>query len=38
MSLGIRIKTLRKAARLTQQALADKTDVSRIYIQALESN
>lgn len=38
MSLGIRIKTLRKAACLTQQALADKTDVSRIYIQALESN
>ncbi|WP_024822668.1 MULTISPECIES: helix-turn-helix domain-containing protein [Aminobacterium] len=38
MSLGTRIKTLRKAAHLTQQALADKTDVSRIYIQALESN
>lgn len=38
MSLGMRLKTLRKAAQLTQQALADKVSVSRIYIQALESN
>ena len=38
MSLGMRIKTLRKAVKLTQQGLAEKTDVSRIYIQALESN
>ncbi len=38
MSLGMRIRTLRKALNLTQQTLADKTDVSRIYIQALESN
>ncbi len=37
MSLGMRIKTLRRALGLTQQALADKTEVSRIYIQALES-
>ncbi|HCL79003.1 MAG TPA: XRE family transcriptional regulator [Synergistaceae bacterium] len=38
MSLGTRIRTLRKAVGLTQQALADRTSVSRIYIQALESN
>lgn len=38
MSLGLRIKTLRKARSLTQQQLADLVDVSRIYIQALESN
>ncbi len=38
MSLGLRIKTLRKTLGYTQQALADITDVSRIYIQALESN
>jgi transcriptional regulator with XRE-family HTH domain len=38
MSLGLRIKTLRKAKSLTQQQLADLVDVSRIYIQALESN
>ena len=38
MSLGMRIRTLRKALNLTQQTLADKTSVSRIYIQALESN
>ena len=38
MSLGNRIKTLRKAQNLTQQKLADKGDVSRIYVQALESN
>ena len=37
MSLGMRIKTLRRALELTQQALADRTEVSRIYIQALES-
>ncbi len=38
MSLGLRIKTLRKTLGYTQQALADITAVSRIYIQALESN
>lgn len=38
MSLGSRIKSLRKAQNLTQQKLADKVDVSRIYVQALESN
>ncbi len=38
MTLGARIKTLRKAAKLTQYGLADRTKVSRIYIQALESN
>ena len=38
MPLGLRIRTLRKAHKMTQQELADLTDVSRIYIQALESN
>lgn len=38
MTLGARIKTLRKAAKLTQYELADRTKVSRIYIQAIESN
>ena len=38
MSLGNRIKSLRKAQHLTQQKLADRVEVSRIYIQALESN
>ena len=38
MTLGLRIRTLRKAHKMTQQQLADVTDVSRIYIQALESN
>jgi transcriptional regulator with XRE-family HTH domain len=38
MSMGLRIKTLRKAKSLTQQQLANLVDVSRIYIQALESN
>jgi transcriptional regulator with XRE-family HTH domain len=38
MSLGNRIKSLRKAQNLTQQKLADKVSVSRIYVQALESN
>lgn len=38
MSLGSRIKSLRKAQNLTQQKLADKVEVSRIYVQALESN
>lgn len=38
MSLGNRIKSLRKAQQLTQQGLADKVEVSRIYVQALESN
>lgn len=38
MSLGNRIKSLRKAQNLTQQKLADEVSVSRIYVQALESN
>ncbi|MBL3593898.1 MAG: helix-turn-helix transcriptional regulator [Synergistaceae bacterium] len=38
MSLGMRIKVLRKAAGKTQQVLAGDVGVSRIYIQALESN
>jgi transcriptional regulator with XRE-family HTH domain len=38
MSIGLRLRTLRKNASLTQQKLADKVEVSRIYIQALESN
>lgn len=38
MSLGLRIRTLRKSLKMTQQQLADATQVSRIYIQALESN
>lgn len=38
MTLGLRIRTLRKAKKMTQQQLADATEVSRIYIQALESN
>ena len=38
MTLGLRIRTLRKAHKMTQQELADLTDVSRIHIQALESN
>ncbi len=38
MTLGLRIRTLRKAHKMTQQQLADATQVSRIYIQALESN
>jgi transcriptional regulator with XRE-family HTH domain len=38
MSLGLRLKTLRKSSGLTQQNLAERVGVSRIYIQALESN
>ncbi len=38
MSIGRRIQSLRKASRMTQQMLADKLSISRIYIQALESN
>jgi transcriptional regulator with XRE-family HTH domain len=38
MSFGKRLRTLRKNMGLTQQNLADRIDVSRIYIQALESN
>jgi len=38
LSLGMRIKTLRKAKGYTQQELAERTGVSRIYVQALESN
>lgn len=38
MTLGLRIRTLRKALKMTQQQLANAAEVSRIYIQALESN
>lgn len=38
MSLGRRLRTLRKNMSMTQQSLADEVGVSRIYIQALESN
>ncbi|HPA58441.1 MAG TPA: helix-turn-helix transcriptional regulator [Synergistales bacterium] len=38
MSLGLRIKTLRKSKGLTQKKLSEMVDVSRIYIQSLESN
>ncbi len=38
MSLGLRMKTLRKSKGLTQKTLADMVEVSRIYIQSLESN
>lgn len=38
MSLGRRLRTLRKNIGFTQQKLADEVGVSRIYIQALESN
>ena len=38
MSLGRRIRTFRKNLDKTQQNLADTVGVSRIYIQALESN
>ena len=38
MTLRLRIRTLRKAHKMTRQQLNDVTQVSRIYIQALESN
>lgn len=38
MSLGLRIKTIRKAKGLTQQKLAEMVGVSKTYIQALEGN
>ncbi len=38
MSLGLRIKTLRRSKGLTQKSLAENVSVSRIYIQSLESN
>jgi transcriptional regulator with XRE-family HTH domain len=38
MSMGRRIRTLRKNSGLTQQGLSEVVGVSRIYIQALESN
>ena len=38
MSLGLRMKTLRKSKGLTQKGLAEAVNVSRIYIQSLESN
>lgn len=38
MSLGLRIKTMRKARGFTQQKLAEMVGVSRTYIQTLESN
>lgn len=37
MSIGTRLKSLRKGMGLTQQKLADAVGVSRIYIQSLES-
>jgi transcriptional regulator with XRE-family HTH domain len=36
--MGRRLRTLRKNIGMTQQNLADTVEVSRIYIQALESN
>ena len=38
MSLGLRIKTLRRSKGLTQKSLAELVNVSRIYIQSLECN
>jgi len=38
LSLGLRIKTMRKARGFTQQKLAEMVGVSRTYIQTLESN
>ena len=38
MSLGLRIKTLRRSKGLTQKKLSEIVAVSRIYIQSLESN
>ena len=38
MSLGLRIKTLHRSKGLTQKKLSEIVDVSRIYIQSLESN
>ncbi len=38
MSLGMRVKVLRRAKGLTQQGLADAVNVSRVYIQSIESN
>ncbi|HON34059.1 MAG: helix-turn-helix transcriptional regulator [Thermovirgaceae bacterium] len=38
MSLGLRIKTLRRSKGLTQKRLSEMVYVSRIYIQSLESN
>lgn len=37
MSMGTRLRSLRKSQGITQQKLADDVGVSRIYIQALES-
>lgn len=34
--LGARIKQLRTARKLTQQAVADRTDLSQKYVSALE--
>ncbi|MDR1884726.1 MAG: helix-turn-helix transcriptional regulator [Synergistaceae bacterium] len=38
MDMGNRLRALRKNIGMTQQRLAETVDVSRIYIQALESN
>lgn len=38
MSFGEKLKALRKGNGMTQQRLAEDVGVSRIYIQALESN
>lgn len=37
LDLGKRIKELREQQDLTQQALADKAGVSRIYVQKIEA-
>ena len=37
LDLGRRIKELREQQGLTQQALADKAGLSRIYVQKLEA-
>lgn len=37
MTIGTKLRTYRKRIGLTQQKLADEVGVSRIYIQALES-
>lgn len=36
--MGYRVKELREAARMTQEELAEKSDVSRTTIIAIEKN
>ncbi|MDO4988036.1 MAG: helix-turn-helix transcriptional regulator [Synergistes sp.] len=38
MSLGNTIRALRRAHHYTQQGLADKISISRVYMQAIETN